>query len=173
MTADSAPQVAAPTFKLTEAGTHIAVLVVCVWLVGLAWLVVHAHVGAEEWARMLVILSSLEAVAFAAAGALFGASIQQRRVQDAKDNVDKVEKVAADRVERAEAQAIKNSDEAGRGRLLADTIKATKPRSVLEFKSIGEGVEGPNVAFAQDSPRYDASDDLEMLRRQAEALFPG
>ena len=79
---------------------------------------------------MVAVVGSLEAVAFAAAGALFGTTIQQRRVQDAKDETDrtkkdakesvaKVQKDAADETKKAKEEAGKNADEASRGRALA------------------------------------------------------
>lgn len=45
--------------------------VIIAWLVMLAWLAFHTGAGEVQWARLLAVLGSLEAVAFAAAGALF------------------------------------------------------------------------------------------------------
>ena len=60
----------------------VAVVVIAVWLGLLVWLGVSDNVPEVAWSRLLVVLGSVEAVAFAAAGALFGTTVQQQRVTD-------------------------------------------------------------------------------------------
>ena len=84
---------ASPTSsKMTEMGSWMAVLVVIAWLILLFVALNKVDVKDGEWTRIYTLLNSLETVAFAAAGALFGTTIQQRRVQDAKDGRNQARK---------------------------------------------------------------------------------
>jgi hypothetical protein len=69
------------------------------------------ELDAEEtrWARLAWIFASVEAIAFGAAGALFGSSIQRERA------------------ERAEGEAADNRQAASNGRALAELVKADAP----------------------------------------------
>src|SRR5262245_58138852 len=67
-----------------------ALLVMLAWLALLLRLVLIAGSAEEkEWVRLFAVLSSLEAVAFGAAGALFGTTIQRQRVEEARSRADK------------------------------------------------------------------------------------
>lgn len=72
-----------------------------------AYMIVQAD-GENEvtWTRLAWLFSSVEAIAFGAAGALFGASVQRERAEN------------------AEADARVNADAATRGRALAAVVKA-------------------------------------------------
>lgn len=59
-----------------------------------------------EWSRLAWIFASVEAIAFAAAGALFGSSVHRERA------------------EKAEAAAKENANAAASGKALAATLKA-------------------------------------------------
>ena len=63
------------------------------------------------WTRLAWLFSSVEAIAFGAAGALFGASVQRERAEN------------------AEADARVNADAATRGRALAAAVKAEAPEA--------------------------------------------
>jgi len=85
-------------------------------LVGFAAMVVYlmVRVDADEmtWTRLAWLMSSVEALAFGAAGAVFGASVQRERAVAAEQRADE------------------NERDAVAGRTLAETIKAgsrTKP----------------------------------------------
>ncbi len=84
-------------------------IVASVVLLGFASMIVYmiGHVGANDrtWARLVSLLSSVEALAFGAAGAIFGSSVQRGRT------------VAA------EKRANDNERDAVAGRTLAETIK--------------------------------------------------
>jgi hypothetical protein len=60
----------------------VAVAVIVVWLGLLIWLAISANASDIAWSRQLVVLGSVEAVAFAAVGALFGTTVQRQRVAD-------------------------------------------------------------------------------------------
>jgi hypothetical protein len=131
-----------------------ALFVLLAWLVMLLWLVVRVGSTEVEWARLFTVLSSLEAVAFAAAGALFGTTVQRQRVKEAVDRADKADARAQD----ADTKAAKSSQEAANGKALAAAVKA---RMSMPAKSVGtERVS----AIAGDHP----SDLLALAQR----LFP-
>jgi len=109
-------------------GVHGAALVaalvlIAVWLAMLGWMVSRTTVADLEWTRLLVILGSLEAVAFAAAGALFGTTIQRHRVDDAKERAEKADA----RASQAEKNSMENAQAAANGRALATAVKARQP----------------------------------------------
>jgi hypothetical protein len=97
----------------------VALVIIAVWLGLLGWLATHTSKPEVEWARLLTVLSSLEAVAFAAAGAMFGTTIQRNRVEEAKDRAAKAE----DRAANAESRSLSNEQAAANGRALATAIK--------------------------------------------------
>jgi hypothetical protein len=75
-----------------------------------AYMIAQADGGNEvTWTRLAWLFSSVEAIAFGAAGALFGASVQRERAEN------------------AEADAREKTDEAARGRALAAAVKAEAP----------------------------------------------
>jgi hypothetical protein len=92
----------------------VAVLVIAVWLGLLIWLVVDVNGSEVAWSRQLVVLGSMEAIAFAAVGALFGTSVQRQRVADLTTQRDAAQSRAD-----AEATAALN------GHKLAAAVKAT------------------------------------------------
>jgi hypothetical protein len=61
-------------------------------------------------------------VAFAAAGAIFGTTIQKQRVQDAREQASKAE----GRAQKAEKKAAAEAKDAANGHALATTIKARR-----------------------------------------------
>ncbi len=85
-------------------------LVVLVAFTAFVWyLITERNVGEITWSRLAWLFSSVEAIAFGAAGALFGSSIQRQRA------------------EKAESAAERNADAAARGQALAASIKADDP----------------------------------------------
>jgi len=90
----------------TRTGLHgvplgVAVAAVCLWVGFVVVMLMSSNSPDLQWTRMTFVFSSVEAIAFAAAGALFGVSVQRERVQQAE--------------ERAEA----NATDAANGRALA------------------------------------------------------
>lgn len=116
-----------PKQPLTGAPLILAIAVVVAWLAALVWL--GTQTGATEivWARLTFLLGSIEAVAFGAAGAIFGTQIQRQRVEAAERRAGKAEDDAKE-----EKQDAKNSrrvaDEhrgaAEKGKALARAVKA-------------------------------------------------
>jgi len=130
------------TDKLTGIALVAAVVLLAVWISALAWMGINRSLPDDEWARLLTLLHSLEAVVFAAAGALFGTTVQKERVQAAEDH-------AASAEQRARAK----ESEAANGRALASAVKAHRaPR--FDVKPAGgiattEAAPDPLVALAE------------------------
>ena len=95
--------------QLSRPAVLVAVLVLAGFAIFVVFLVAHVDEDEIEWSRLAWIFASVEAIAFGAAGALFGSSIQRERA------------------EKAEAAARENADAASNGRALASAIKAEDP----------------------------------------------
>ncbi|MGH3833570.1 MAG: hypothetical protein ACRDRS_24565 [Pseudonocardiaceae bacterium] len=100
---------------LAGAALAVAVVVIAAWLGFLIWLLVEVNASEVTWERLLVVLGSVEAVAFAAAGALFGTTVQRQRVEDQRARAD----VAESRADTYQTAAIN-------GHKLAAAIKVTR-----------------------------------------------
>jgi hypothetical protein len=91
----------------------MALIIACVVLAAFTafvWYMITQHSDAEiAWSRLAWLFSSVEAIAFGAAGAVFGSNIQRGRA------------------EKAESAAERNADDAAKGRALAASIKADDP----------------------------------------------
>jgi hypothetical protein len=106
-----------------------ALIVIAAWLAMLFLMIVRVDDPEIRWARLGQVLGSIEAVAFAAAGALFGTTVQAKRVQEATARAEGAE----ERADRAEATAHAKADDAAKGRALAEAIKARgAPRGATE-----------------------------------------
>ncbi len=106
--------------ELSGPALAAALVVLAAWLLLLVWLAFNTSLQEVAWSRLLVVLGSMEAVAFGAAGALFGTQIQRQRVQDAQRHAANAETKAAD----AEHRASANADAAIKGKTLAAVVKA-------------------------------------------------
>lgn len=108
MTPDVPPSPTGTADVRRLSGWSLAVAIAVLVGFGLMVTYVIGQVDAEEriWTRLAWLLSSVEALAFGAAGAIFGASVQR------------------DRAVAAEQRAQKNERDAVAGRTLAETIKA-------------------------------------------------
>ena len=97
------------------------------------------EVGSSElrWTRAAWLFASVEAIAFGAAGALFGSSIQRERAEN------------------AEAQARENAKDAANGRALASVVLADAPEGGSgDLETLGPGQRPPaprsHAAVARD-----------------------
>lgn len=106
---------AAAGSPLVGTARAVAVTVIALWLALLAWLAFNADSSDVTWSRLLVVLGSVEAVAFAAVGALFGTTMQRQRVAD-----------LTARTEAAESRADANETAALNGHRLAAAVQATR-----------------------------------------------
>lgn len=100
---------------LAGAALAVAVVVIFVWIGFLVWLLVEVNTTEVAWSRLLVVLGSVEAVAFAAAGALFGTTVQRQRTEDQRARADV-----------AESRASANESKAINGQQLAAAVKVSR-----------------------------------------------
>ncbi len=100
--------------SLSRPATLVAVSAVIVWLAFSIYLLAQARSSSElQWTRIAWVFGSVEAVAFAAAGALFGTAVQRDRAEQAET-----------RAQTAEQAAGQNLQDATKGRALAAAIQA-------------------------------------------------
>lgn len=78
---------------LTGVAGFLALVVVVMWLVFIVVMALHIGADKEEWARWITIMTALQALAFAAAGALWGVKVQEKETDKAND--DKKQAVGA------------------------------------------------------------------------------
>jgi hypothetical protein len=122
---------------LRGAALYAAIVVLLAFAVFVAYLVGQVDTNNEvSWTRLAWLFASVEAIAFGAAGALFGATIQRQRA------------------ETAEAAASQNADAAAKGRALAATLKAEQPNDGSQGL---ESVEGPAPSEAAQVQRRHAA----------------
>jgi hypothetical protein len=128
----------------------LVVLVAFAVLVGV--LISQVDTGETRWARLAWVFASVEAIAFGAAGALFGSSIQRQRA------------------ERAETEAAEHREAAANGRALAEVIKADAPTN-----GAAPGGAGSSGGIESLGPGGRPAPQDELARRHAEVarrLFP-
>jgi lysylphosphatidylglycerol synthetase-like protein (DUF2156 family) len=117
---------------LTPTAVVVAVLVLIAFTALVGYLLSEVDESNEtRWARLTWIFTSVEAIAFGAAGALFGSTIQRQRA------------------EKAETAAKENAKDAANGRALAAAIKAEQPAQAGSgFESLGTGASTDAAAVA-------------------------
>ena len=144
--ASSQPDAAAMQTNLGyAAGRATAILVIGLWAVAAVYLLTMTGTSEVTWSRLAWVFSSIEAVAFGAAGLLFGVTINRQRA------------------ERAEARADANQKDAERGRSLAAALKAEEPDVVHESAMILPGQSRDMDQASQIAARH---------ARLARQLFP-
>jgi hypothetical protein len=122
----------APSTPLSGIALWVAAFAVVVWVAFSVVLIVRSSADEVTWTRIAWVFGSIEAVAFAAAGALFGTAVQRQNVQKAEQRADTAQKDADSR-----------RDEAMKGRALAAALEAdgatAEPDTGLRAMSPGAG----------------------------------
>jgi hypothetical protein len=122
----------ARTARLSGAALVAAFAVLVAFAAFVVFLIRETDAGDVRWTRLAWLFTSVEAIAFGAAGALFGSSIQRARA------------------EKAEQAAQENAGDAAKGRALAETLKADAPnlqgRGPLEALGADQGREATAIA---------------------------
>jgi len=124
--------VAEPPVKRVTGPTLAAALVALLaFAVFTAYMILRADdEGEVTWTRLAWLFSSVEAIAFGAAGALFGATVQRERAEN------------------AEADARRNAGAAARGQALAAALKADATAAPEEAtRGLGE-IDGEGASVA-------------------------
>lgn len=70
--------------RMGAAATGVAILSVLMWLL-IIWLMIqNIDVDKDIWSRWVAVMTAVQAVAFAAAGALFGVKVQEQQTEKAE-----------------------------------------------------------------------------------------
>ncbi len=99
--------------KLSGLALYVAIAALVAWLVFTVYLLFQVNSNELAWTRIAWVFASVEAIAFAAAGALFGTAVQRENVERAEDRATTAEEVAES-----------NRDDATKGRVLAASLQA-------------------------------------------------
>jgi hypothetical protein len=144
-------------------------------LLGFAWFTIFlmGKISAVElqWTRMIYLLNGVEAVAFAAAGYLFGKEVHRQSAEDAKQNAEEAKTDATvARMESAQADRRANAAE-----MLAAEAKANG--NALKAAVLAKaGAQPPRrelpAAPSDARPAEAAPSDLAELADLAKMLFP-
>jgi hypothetical protein len=102
--------------KLSGPALWMAIVAVAVWIGFSVYLVTKAGTSDTEWARIAWVFGFIQAVAAAAAGALFGTAVQQQNVSTAQQQAAT-----------AKQDADQQRDAATKGRALAAAMQAESP----------------------------------------------
>jgi hypothetical protein len=142
-----------PTVNSTERASpsriavSVALAALVLWVAFAVFLLVQSGANEVKWARLAWVFGSVEAVAFAAAGLVFGTTVNRERA------------------ERAEVEAESNRKAAEGGRAIAAALKADEPAVVREGapRPLGEAEGSGDTAAVQIAARH---------ARLARELFP-
>lgn len=104
--------------KITPVGIGVAAIAIVVWMVSSVFLMFKVGTSETEWTRLAWIFGSIQAVAFAGAGALFGTSVQRERTASAENRAEKAETKST----QAQAESEQNRLDAAKGRILATAL---------------------------------------------------
>jgi hypothetical protein len=141
-----------PVKRLAPIAYVVGVALIVAYLValGLAWSGTNG--SDSEWGRRLQLLGGLEALAFAAAGAILGTTVQRQATQTEKE-----------RATAAERRADREAADGEKGRAVVNLVEAkagVPPEGSEEFVRKGLGVGDPVAEAFQDvlalAARYDA-----------------
>ena len=134
----------------------VACIIIVGYVVFLIYMMRMVSVPEETvWMRTTYLLNGFEAIAFAAAGFLFGKEVHRQQAENAEKRADKAQDEASEAKDTA-------SDALTKGYRLTEAIKAqaaTRAGPALKAKSIG----GETVV---------AKDDFDYLTNLADELFP-
>ncbi len=121
--------------KLSGLALYVAIAALLAWLVFTVYLLFQVNSDELAWTRIAWVFASVEAIAFAAAGALFGTAVQRENVERAEDRATTAEEVAES-----------NRDHATKGRVLAASLQA-------------EAADGDSYRGGAQPMRGDSADD--------------
>jgi len=91
----SSPEKSKHTTAMGKVPMAVAVGAMFIWVAFIIVLVIGVESDSETWTRLTFVFGSVQAIAFAAAGALFGVTVQEGRVQKAEETAETHAKDAA------------------------------------------------------------------------------
>lgn len=132
----------------------VAIAVLVAFGIVFAFMLSQVDADDTRWSRLTFLYGTVEAIVFAAAGALFGTQVQRERVVKAEDRADA-----------ATTKAEENVDAATKGKVLAKAAKAEAMTAAPEMAQFGFSPQ-PGVAPPQEAA------SVVRLAVLAEELFP-
>ena len=142
--------------KLTGTALWVAIFAIAVWIGFSIYLIAKADTNETEWTRIAWVFGSIQAIAFAAAGALFGTAVQQQNVSNSQQQATSAKK-----------DADQQREAAANGRALAAALQAEE--AAIQPTSNAGGVQRAGVANAADAG---SADELRQRNAQlSRALF--
>jgi hypothetical protein len=143
----------------------IVPLLIAIAVLYIFWSLVKTMMGLTqapelEWNRAAYLFSGVEAIAYAAAGFLFGREVHRQRAEQAEQRASTEEQRATEAVKKA-------TEETTKGKALKQVIEAKKTSRVAGGVSL-EGLE----SFRDSAPGGGRQSDLDELSRVANELFP-
>jgi hypothetical protein len=132
-----------------------AFVVLVAFSVLLVYMFHHVSTDDKSWSRYSYLYGSVQAIAFAAAGALFGTQVQRQQTKHAVD-------LAKD----AQRRGDDNADAAAKGKALAGAVRAER-----EAHKDLPGVAGADLSAPQ-TPQQSAAATASRLAAIADELFP-
>lgn len=137
--------------KLSTPVMVVAVVIVVAFVTLTIYLLYMLSSSPNEtlWGRLIYLYGGIEALAFAAAGYLFGREVHRQEAENAEKRADQQSKEATDATRKGQ-------------RLAASVIAKSRAQSeILQATSVGEG-----------EPTPSAGGDLSSLERLACKLYP-
>ena len=141
--------------KLVGTALWVAIFAIVVWIGFSVFLIAKAGTNETEWARIAWVFGSIQAVAFAAAGALFGTTVQQQNVNNAQQQAASAKK-----------DADQQRDAATKGRAFAAAIQA---EAVADSTDSAEGPQ--RMGIGDGAGAAPADELLQRHARLSRALF--
>jgi hypothetical protein len=132
--------------KLSGAALWTAIVALVVWVAFSIVLLFNIGKSELEWTRIAWVFGSIQSVAFAAAGALFGTAVQQQNVSSAKQEASTAKK-----------DADQQRETAMKGRALAAVVQAE-----AATPSVGD----TNGLESMETGRAGATEPAEVLRQR-------
>jgi hypothetical protein len=135
----SPPKAAATWSSLTGVAAIVVLLAFGVLVVFMLGKTASADTPDSDWSRLTYIFGSVEAIVFAAAGAIFGTTVQRSQTVRAEQRADSQQ-------QRADA----HTEDAAKGRTLAKAAKraAASAPGGREVEGFGAGASRPAVDLA-------------------------
>jgi hypothetical protein len=152
-------RLASPVSRAVAAVTLLAFAGLVVWMLA------SASASEQVWQRQMYVFASVEAIAFAAAGALFGVEVKRQEAAKAEQRMNQAVEEAAE-AKRSERLA---SEDAEKGRTIAAVA-----RGLAATTAFGTRPPGTDVPGARGAGTTGTSPDaaLRTLAQVAEELFP-
>lgn len=81
-------QAQSPSTRLSGVPLVVAAVAIGIWIAFVVMMLLWSNSPDLQWTRLTFVFSSVEAIAFAAAGALFGVTVQRERVKSAEERAE-------------------------------------------------------------------------------------